>query len=131
MMHAMLSETPGGPESLRLTRLPLPQPGPGEVRIAVQAAGVNFPDTIIIRDLYQFKPPRPFAPGGEVAGVIDAVGSEVSTHRVGDRVVALPIHGGFVSHICVHAEGAYAIPSSMPFDEAACFLFTYGTSYYG
>ena len=131
MMRAMLSTEPGGPETLVQTELPRPEPEPEEVRIAVKAAGVNFPDTIIIRDLYQFKPPRPFAPGGEVAGVVDAVGQNVTSHKIGDRVVALPIHGGFVSHLCVPASGAYPMPDALPFDEGACLLFTYGTSYYG
>ena len=73
-MKAMLSTEPGGPETLVLTELPTPEPKAGEIRIAVKAAGVNFPDTLIIRDLYQIKPPRPFAPGGEIAGVVDALG---------------------------------------------------------
>ncbi|MEO0917776.1 MAG: alcohol dehydrogenase catalytic domain-containing protein, partial [Pseudomonadota bacterium] len=84
-MKAMLSTAPGGPETLEWTELPTPEPKKGEVRIAVRAAGVNFPDTLIIRDLYQLKPPRPFAPGGEVAGVVDAVGEGVSGLAVGDR----------------------------------------------
>lgn len=127
---AMLSLAPGGPETLRLTEMPVPEPGQGEVRIAVRAAGVNFPDTIIIRDLYQYKPERPFAPGGEVAGVIDAVGRGVTGMAQGDRVLALPIYGGFASHIVAPAATVTKIPDAMPFDEAACFIFTYGTSYY-
>jgi len=77
-MKAMMSHAPGGPETLELTEVDTPEPGPGQLRIAVKAAGVNFPDTLIIRDLYQFKPPRPFAPGGEVAGIVEAVGDGVS-----------------------------------------------------
>jgi len=82
-MKAMMSHAPGGPETLELTEVETPEPGPGQLRIAVKAAGVNFPDTLIIRDLYQFKPPRPFAPGGEVAGIIEAVGDGVSDFAVG------------------------------------------------
>ena len=76
-MKAMLSTAPGGPETLELTELPQPEPKKGEVRIRVRAAGLNFPDTLIIQDLYQMKPPRPFAPGGEVAGDVDAIGEGV------------------------------------------------------
>ena len=73
-MKAMLSKEVGGPETLVLEELPNPEPGKKQVRIKVHAAGVNFPDTLIIRDMYQMKPPRPFAPGGEIAGVVDALG---------------------------------------------------------
>ncbi|MDJ0826829.1 MAG: NADPH:quinone oxidoreductase family protein [Rhodobacter sp.] len=126
----MLSLSPGGPETLRLTEGHIPAPEPDEVRIAVRAAGVNFPDTIIIRDLYQYKPERPFAPGGEVSGVIDAVGADVTGFTVGDRVLALPIFGGFASHLVTPAENVMKIPDAMSFEDAACFIFTYGTSYY-
>lgn len=129
-MHAMLSTAPGGPETLEWTQAPNPEPGKGEVRIAVKAAGVNFPDTLIIRDLYQIKPPRPFAPGGEVAGIVDAVGEGVSTLAVGDRVISMTGFGGFTTHLCVQAKACLAIPDDVPYDEAACFIFTYGTSYY-
>ena len=85
-MKAMLSTAPGGPETLQLTDLPDPEPGKGHVVVRVHAAGVNFPDTLIIRDLYQMKPPRPFAPGGEIAGEVVALGAEVDGFAVGDRV---------------------------------------------
>lgn len=127
---AMLSHEPGGPETLRLTDVDLPEPAPGEVRIKVKAAGVNFPDTIIIRDQYQYKPLRPFAPGGEVGGIVDAVGESVTGFALGDRVLGLPLFGGFASHVCVAAHMVCRIPQAMSFEEAACFAFTYGTSYY-
>ena len=130
-MRAMMSVETGGAETLRLMEVETPEPGPGEVRIAVRAAGVNFPDTIIIRDLYQYKPPRPFAPGGEVGGVVDALGEGVSGFAVGDRVLGLPLFGGFASHVNVAAHMVCRIPDAMPFEQAACFAFTYGTSYYG
>lgn len=129
-MHAMLSKSPGGPETLEWSELPDPKPKKGEVRIAVKAAGVNFPDTLIIRDLYQIKPPRPFAPGGEVSGVVDAVGDGVSGLSIGDAVIAMTGFGGFATHVCVPAAACLKMPEEMPFDEAACFVFTYGTSHY-
>ena len=129
-MKAMLSTAPGGPDSLEWTEMPTPEPKKGEVRVAVRAAGVNFPDTLIIRDLYQLKPPRPFAPGGEIAGVVEAVGDGVTGLTEGDRVIAMPGFGGFVTHLCVDQSICVKIPDAMPFDEAACFVFTYGTSYY-
>lgn len=131
MMKAMLSNAPGGPETLVLTEMPIPEPQAGEIRIAVKAAGVNFPDLLIIQDLYQHKPPRPFAPGSEVAGIVEAVGQGVDDFEVGDRVWALPAgHGGFVTHITVESSSAVKIPDVMPFEDAACFVFTYGTSHY-
>ena len=129
-MKVMFSTTPGGPETLELTEIPTPQPKPNELLICVKAAGVNFPDTLIIRDLYQIKPPRPFAPGGEVAGIIEAVGENVKNFFVGERVVAVPGFGGFASHLTVTPDKVVKIPDTMPFEDAACFIFTYGTSHY-
>lgn len=129
-MKAMMSHEAGGPETLRLTETATPAPGPGQVLIAVKAAGVNFPDTLIIRDLYQFRPARPFAPGGEVAGVIEAVGDGVSGLAAGDRVLAGGINGGFATHFVANAASTHKIPDAMPFEEAAAFMLTYGTSHY-
>lgn len=129
-MKAMMSHEPGGPDSLRLTEAPTPDPGPGHIRVKVKAAGVNFPDTLIIRDMYQFRPPRPFAPGGEVAGLVDALGDGVTAFRKGDRVLAMTLHGGYATDLVVDAKAAVKIPDAMPFDEAAGFLMTYGTSHY-
>lgn len=129
-MKAVLSVEPGGPETLQLTDLPTPEPKKGELRIRTRAAGLNFPDTLIIRDLYQVKPPRPFAPGGELAGEVDAVGEGVNSFKPGDRVLALPGFGGFAEEVCVDAMRAVPIPDFMPYDEAACFVLTYGTSYH-
>jgi len=125
-----MSHEPGGPEKLKLTEVPTPDPGPGQMRVAVKAAGVNFPDTLIIRDLYQFKPPRPFAPGGEVAGVVEAVGDTVTGFAPGDRVLSGGINGGYATHFIADAARTNKIPDSMPFDEAAGFMLTYGTSHY-
>lgn len=129
-MKAMLSTAPGGPETLELTELPQPEPKKGEVRIRVRAAGLNFPDTLIIQDLYQIKPPRPFAPGGEVAGDIDAIGEGVKNLAVGDRVLAMTGFGGFATEMCIDAGRVMKIPDAMPYDEASCLVLTYGTSHH-
>ncbi|KIC42731.1 NADPH:quinone oxidoreductase [Ruegeria sp. ANG-R] len=129
-MQALLSVKPGGPETLELTTLPDPVPEAGEIVVRVRAAGVNFPDTLMIRDLYQIKPPRPFAPGGEIAGEVLSVGAGVADYTPGDRVLALTGHGGFATQLALKSEIAVKIPDAMPFEEAACFIFTYGTSYY-
>jgi NADPH2:quinone reductase len=125
----MLSKEPGGPETLVLQELADPVPGAGEVVLDVKACGVNFLDSLIIRDLYQFKPPRPFAPGGEVSGVVSAVGEGVSKLRPGDRVIGSIGWGGMAEKIRVAETRCIPIPDTMPFDEAAAFILTYGTSY--
>lgn len=129
-MKAMMSHEPGAPESLKMTEQETPAAGPGHIRISVKAAGVNFPDTLIIRDLYQFKPPRPFAPGGEVAGLVDAVGDGVMGYEIGDRVMAGGVNGGYSTHFIANAAQVNKLPDAMPFDEAAGFMLTYGTSHY-
>ena len=129
-MKAMLSTAAGGPETLEWTDLPDPIPDKGEVRIAVKAAGVNFPDTLIIRDLYQLKPPRPFAPGGEVAGVVEAVGEGVQRLNEGDRVIAMTGFGGFATHLCAAEARCLPMPEDMSFEDAACLVLTYGTSHH-
>jgi NADPH2:quinone reductase len=127
-MKAMLSREAGGPETLELTEMPDPAPRAGEVLIAVKACGVNYPDVLIIEDRYQFKPPRPFAPGGEVAGVIEAVGPGVTALKPGDRVIGSVIAGGMAEKLTTQAESCIAMPASMPFDEASALVLTYGTS---
>lgn len=130
-MRAMMSHASGGPDTLKLTEAPVPRPSADELLISVKAAGVNFPDTLIGRDLYQIKPPRPFAPGGELAGVVEAVGENVDGFAIGDRVLALTLFGAFSTHVCAKAATTFKIPDTMPFDEASCFLITYGTNYFG
>jgi NADPH2:quinone reductase len=129
-MKLVLSTAPGGPETLVLRDMPDPEPGAGEVRLAVKACGVNYPDTLIIRDLYQFKPARPFAPGGEVSGVVEALGAGVAALKVGDRVIGSAGWGGMAEKLVLPADRCIKIPDAMPFDEAAAFIMTYGTSYY-
>lgn len=127
-MKALLSRIPGGPDTLTLEDIPDPVVGTGEVRVEVRACGVNFPDLLIIQDLYQYKPTRPFSPGGEVSGVVDAVGTGVTNVRVGDRVLLSPARNGMAEKTVGPAGNCWKIPDSMPFDEAAALLLTYGTS---
>ena len=129
-MKAVLSTVVGGPETLELSELPDPVAGPGQVLIDVKACGVNYPDVLIIEDKYQFKPTRPFAPGGEVSGLIAAVGEGVTKFKVGDRVLASTGWGGMAEKLALEEGRCTAIPDNMPFDEAAAFILTYGTSYY-
>lgn len=130
MMKAMLSTAPGGPDTLEWSTLPIPEPEDDQLLVRIRAAGVNYPDTLIINDLYQMKPPRPFAPGGEIAGEVISFGRSVEGFSLGDRVLALTGHGGFATHICISADQAIKFPSQMSFEEAACFVFAYGTSYH-
>ncbi len=129
-MKALLSIAPGPPESLVLEEVDDLEAGPGEVVVAVKAAGVNFPDSLIIVDKYQFKPERPFAPGGEAAGVVAKVGEGVVHVKPGERVLVSATWGAFAEQIRAKAAMVTPIPASMPFEEAASFLLTYGTSYY-
>lgn len=129
-MRAILSTAPGGPETLKLETVAEPTPGPGEALVAVKAVGVNFPDTLIIEDRYQFRPERPFSPGGELAGVVEALGEGAAGVRVGDRVIAVPGWGGMVEKLAVSAATLMKIPDQMDFATAAALTMTYGTSYY-
>ena len=129
-MRAMMSESPGGPESLKLMELPSKPLGKGQVRIDVKAAGVNFPDTLIIADKYQFKPPRPFAPGHEVAGAVTEVAGDVKEYKVGDRVIAAIRHGGYATEVVADQGQLLPMPSNMSYEDGAAFTMTYGTSYY-
>ncbi len=129
-MKALLSKAVGGPETLSLEEVADPQPQAGEVLIGIRACGVNFPDALIIEDKYQMRPPRPFAPGAEVSGFVEALGEGVTTLKTGDRVIASTGHGGMAEKVAVAAERCIAIPKGMPFDEAAAFVMTYGTSHH-
>jgi len=129
-MKAVLSKVIGGPETLVVEDLPDPVAKDGEVVIRVHACGVNYPDVLIIEDKYQFRPERPFAPGGEVAGVIESVGAGVTHLKVGDRVIGSTGWGGMAEKIALAAGRCIPIPASMPFDEASAFILTYGTSHY-
>jgi NADPH2:quinone reductase len=129
-MRAVLSKAPGGPETLVVEEVSDPTPKAGEVVIEVRAVGINFPDTLIIEDKYQFRPQRPFAPGAEVAGVVEAIGEGVKGIHKGDRVIAVPGWGGLVERIAGPAASVIPIPREMDFETAAALIMTYGTSYY-
>jgi NADPH2:quinone reductase len=129
-MKALLCKAFGPPDTLILGEVPSREPGPTEVAIRVMAAGVNCPDTLLIQDKYQVKPPLPFAPGGEVAGIVDRVGSEVRKFKPGDRVMAYIIVGGFAEEVVVDAGNVLPMPASLDFVAAAAFTMTYGTSLY-
>jgi NADPH2:quinone reductase len=129
-MKALLSKSVGGPETLVLEDIASPEVKPGAALIQVKAVGVNYPDVLIIEDKYQFKPPRPFAPGGEVSGVVKAVGDGVTNVKVGDRVLGNTGWGGMAEEMLLDASRLIRIPDAMPFDQAAAFIMTYGTSYY-
>jgi NADPH2:quinone reductase len=129
-MKAILSKEVGGPDTLVLEEVDAPVAGKGQVLVNVKACGVNFPDVLIIQDMYQFKPPRPFSPGGEVAGTVAALGEGVTHVKVGDRVLASTGNGGMAEQVVAAGHGVTPIPDEMPFEEAAAFILTYGTSYY-
>ncbi|MCW5612773.1 MAG: NADPH:quinone oxidoreductase family protein [Rubrivivax sp.] len=129
-MHAWLCETLDGADALQWRELPTPEPQAGEVRIAVRAASLNFPDLLIVHGKYQFKPPLPFVPGSEFAGVVDAVGAGVTHLKVGQPVAAIGGTGGFGTHACVAAERVLPLPPGFDIEHGAAFAFTYGTSHH-
>jgi NADPH2:quinone reductase len=129
-MKALLSKAPGGPDTLVLENVAEPAAGPGQLLVRVAAVGVNFPDSLIISDRYQFRPERPFAPGGEFSGTVEAVGEGVTDFAPGDRVLAMTIWGAMSEKVVVDVWRCARIPDDMPLDEAAAFLLTYGTSYH-
>jgi len=128
-MKAVVCSEWGGPERLRIGEMPLPEPRAGEVRLKVLAAGVNFPDALIIQKKYQVQPPLPFVPGTEVTGRVDAVGDGVSLEE-GTRVVAFVGTGGFAEYVCASAAQTIPLPSGVPDEVAAGFTMTYATSHH-
>jgi NADPH2:quinone reductase len=129
-MRAVLCKQFGPPDTLVVEDVPAPVAGRGEAVVDVRACGVNFPDLLVIENKYQFKPPLPFSPGGEIAGVVSAVGEGVTQVRPGDRVLGSPGFGGFAEQIATDAGRLIPIPDAMDFVSASAFLFTYGTSHY-
>jgi NADPH2:quinone reductase len=129
-MKAVLCKELGPPEKLVVEEVPSPKPGKGQVVVSVKAAGVNFPDTLIIQGKYQFKPEPPFSPGGEVAGVVKELGEGVAGVKPGDRVIASSTYGGFAEEIAIDADRLVPIPQAMDYVPASAFILTYGTSYH-
>lgn len=132
-MKAIVCTSYGPADQLQLLDLPSPEPGPKQVLVSVISAGVNFPDTLIIEGKYQFKPTPPFSPGGEVSGIIKAVGAEVRGYKPGDKVVALTTYGGYAQEVVADATHLVPLPATLS-DEAmivaGAFTMTYGTSYH-
>jgi NADPH2:quinone reductase len=127
-MKALLSRAPAGPETLELAELPDPEAGPGQLLVGVRACAINFPDVLMIEDKYQVRPERPFAPGGEIAGVVEAVGEGVSGWSPGDRVIAMIGHGGLVEKVAIDAARAQKLPEERSFAEGSALILTYATS---
>ena len=126
-MNGWLCETLTGVQALSWGTLPRTEPGPGQVRVRVAAASLNFPDLLVVEGKYQFKPELPFVPGSEFAGVVEVVGEGVTHLKAGDHV-ACAGHGGFGTHALVEARQTVLLPPGMDLQDAAAFFFTYGTS---
>jgi len=129
-MRALLCKTHGLPETLTVEEVPPPVPAAGEVVVAVHAAGVNFPDALIIQDKYQVKPPLPFSPGAELAGIVVRVGAGVTQWKVGDRVCGVTGYGAFAEEVAVAAAKLVAVPAGVSLDVAGALLLAYGTSHH-
>ncbi|MBS0315117.1 MAG: NADPH:quinone oxidoreductase family protein [Proteobacteria bacterium] len=131
-MKALLSRAPGGPETLELAEVPEPVAGKGELLVRIQYCSINYPDVLVIEDKYQFKPPRPFAPGSEVSGTVEAVGEGVEGWAVGDRLLALTASsGGLAEKVALSANRAFKVPDDLPLKEASALLMTYATTIHG
>jgi NADPH:quinone reductase-like Zn-dependent oxidoreductase len=129
-LKSLLSFAPGGAETLTLAEIADPVAKADELLISIRACAINYPDTLIIEDKYQYRPERPFAPGCEVAGIVEAVGADVEGWSVGDRVIATATYGGLAEKIAVPATAAFRLPDQRSFAEGAALPLTYGTSIY-
>ena len=128
LVRAVLCKSFGPPESLVVEEVEDPVAGPGQIVLDVHACAMNFPDVLMIQDMYQFKPPLPFSPGGEVAGVVRSVGAGVTTFSPGDRVIASGGWGGLAEQLAVPAGAAIPVPGGVDLVHASGFLYAYGTS---
>jgi len=129
-MKAVLCRQPGPPASLTFEDVPSPRPGKGQLVVAMRAAGVNFPDVLIIQDKYQYKPEKPFSPGAELAGIVKEVGEGVTGFAAGDAISAVLTYGAFAEEVVVDAARATKLPAGVDMQVAAAFGLTYGTSYH-
>jgi NADPH:quinone reductase-like Zn-dependent oxidoreductase len=127
-MKTLLSESPGGPDTLQLREVDDPVPGKGQLLVAVKACSINYPDVLMIEDKYQFRPPRPFAPGGEIAGLVEQVGEGAEGWKPGDRMIAMLGHGGLAEKVLVAAPMALPLPAERSFEEGSALILTYATS---
>ena len=118
------------PENLKVSEIKNPTLADNSVRVEIHASGVNFPDVLIVQGKYQYKPPFPFSPGSEVAGIISEIGKNVKNLKVGDRIMAVTGHGAFAEEICVPEDKVTLVPENMDFITAASMSLTYGTSSY-
>jgi len=128
-MRAVLCRDFGLPEKLVIEDVDSPNVREGEIKIAVRASGVNFPDVLMVQGLYQVKPPFPFSPGLEVAGDVIAIGEGVDTFKIGDRVMGFVNYGGFAEEVILPAMTAFLLPESMSYQQGATFPIVYGTSH--
>lgn len=130
-MKALRTHAVGGPETLTLDDVAEPTAGPGQVVVAVKACAINFPDTLMIRNMYQFKPQRPYAPGGEFSGIVESVGEGVTQWQVGDRVIGMCGNGGLAEKVALDAGRMFPLPEGVSFETGASLLMTYGTTIHG
>jgi NADPH2:quinone reductase len=129
-MKALVCDKWELPSALKVGDLPKPSPGPKEVLIKIKACGVNFPDVLIVQGLYQFRPPFPFSPGGEISGEIEAVGEEVKHLKPGQEVVSMIGWGGMAEYVVANKNVVFPKPPGMPHTVASAFLMVFGTSYH-
>lgn len=129
-MKAWLCENPVGVEALQWRELPSPELAPGQIRVQIRAASLNFPDLLIVQNKYQMKPPLPFVPGTEFSGVVREVGEGVKGFVVGQRVAAFGGLGGFATEVSIPAMLAMPLPDAFSFEDAAAFICTYATSHH-
>ena len=127
-MKALLSTAPGGPATLKLSEIEAPVPGQGQLLVRVKACAINYPDVLIIEDKYQFRPERPFAPGGEIAGIVEQAGEGVTGWEKGDRLIAMLGHGGLAEKVLVPAAMALPLPEGRGFEEGSALILTYATT---
>jgi len=129
-MQAWFCETLTGPDDLKWKDVPTPEPGAGEVRIAIRAASLNFPDILIVQGKYQAKPALPFVPGSEYSGTVEALGEDVTHLKVGDAVAAMGSTGGFATHAIADAKRVLKLPPGFAIEDGAAFALTYGTTHH-
>jgi len=129
-MRSLVCKEYGPPEKLRIEEQDDPVPGDGQVLVEIKAAGINFPDVLMIGGTYQVKIPPPFVPGGETAGIVEAVGAGVTRYKPGDRVIAIPTGGGFAEKCVLSEKLCFPLPDSLSFEQGAGFTITYATSYH-